>query len=95
MEFLLGNPVILSMTVLVLLLVLAFPVGIIQARRKNKAVAARPQESSAGTRIDTPAEPPASQQRSSFMGSGFDLAILLFGILLLTVIVLSLVDAFS
>ena len=79
-NFLLDRPAVLAMAALVLLLVLSVPVGIIRKRRREKAGNA--------------ALPPAAQH-SRFMGTGFDLAILLFGILVLGAIVLSLIDAFK
>ena len=83
MDFLLANPPILVMAVLVLLLVLSIPIGILQQRRRKKAADA------------DPACPAAAEQRSAFMGTGFDLAILLFGILVVGAIALSLIDAFK
>lgn len=80
MDFLLENPVILAMAILVLLLVLSIPIGILQQRRSEKAGDAPPTE---------------LQQRSAFMGAGFDLAILLLGILVVGAIILSLIDAFK
>ena len=95
MEFLLGDPVILALTILALLLVLSIPIGIIQQRRKKSADASAPHRGSpSGTPAARPIAPSAAQQDSRFMGTRFDLLILVFGILVLAAIVMSVISAF-
>jgi cytochrome c oxidase assembly factor CtaG len=70
LEFFIENPVIAAMTLLVVLLVLALPVGFLQRRyskdgRTDKVVV----------------------KESRFMGTGMDLSLLLFAVLILVAVI--------
>jgi cytochrome c oxidase assembly factor CtaG len=70
LDFFIENPVIAAMTLLVVLLVLALPVGFLQRRyskdgRTGKVVV----------------------KESRFMGTGMDLSLLLFAVLILVAVV--------
>ena len=70
LEFFIENPVIAAMTLLVVLLVLALPVGFLQRRYSKDG------------RTDK-----VAVKESRFMGTGMDLALLLFAVLILVAVI--------
>jgi cytochrome c oxidase assembly factor CtaG len=78
LDFFVENPVIAAMALLVVLLVLALPIGIIQRRYFKDRRAEK-----------------LLVNESRFMGTGMDLALLFFAMLILAAVVGAAVRAFS